>query len=170
MLVSFVNCSQLILFKVGDKLKNSNEELLNAWLKVSTCIVNSRVVSELPYNEALVCNLLYQNYYEDNSCPLTATDLCVKTNMMKSQMNRTLNLLENKNIIERKRSDKDRRQVLIFFKPEQANPYNIQHQRILQLLDKIIEQLGENKTKDVINTLTYVSEVANNILNKDNEE
>ena len=69
-----------------------NENLLNAWLRLSTSINNPRIVSEMTYNESLVCNILY-NHSESE---ITATDLCNATKMLKSQMNRTLNQLEKK--------------------------------------------------------------------------
>lgn len=141
-----------------------NEELLNAWLKVSTSIVNSRVVSELPYNESLVCNILYRNL-EENEEPLTATTLCEKTNMLKSQMNRTLNLLENKSIVRRERSTKDKRNVYVTLIRNQDNAYEKQHIQILELLDKIIESLGTDKTQEIIGTLNCVSDIANKIIN-----
>lgn len=147
-------------------MKSINEELLSAWLSVSTSIINTRVVNELPYNEALVCNVLYENSCCENNQPLTATDLCNKTNMLKSQMNRTLNLLENKGIISRQRSEVDKRQVHIIFDIKTAGAYRSQHQRILQLLDEIIAQLGPEKTQDVIKTLNDVANIANYIINE----
>ena len=122
-----------------------NEELLNAWLRVSTSIVNSRIVSELTYNETLVCNALYRYGLEKRSKPLTATDLCGMTNMLKSQMNRTLNLLEGRGLITRQRSTEDKRQVFVFFNADKSEAYEIQHSRILKLLDEIIKELGEEK-------------------------
>lgn len=147
-------------------MKPMNETLLSAWLRVSTSIINTRVVNELPYNEALVCNVLYENNCHKDSHPLTATDLCNKTNMLKSQMNRTLNLLESRGIITRKRSETDKRQVYIMFDMETAGPYKTQHERILQLLDEVISRLGEDKTQEVIKTLTAVVDIANDIINE----
>ncbi len=70
-----------------------DERLLCAWLRLTTVISNERVVTAMPYNEALICNILDQ---EADGVPLTATDLCEKTKMLKSQMNRTLNSMEKK--------------------------------------------------------------------------
>lgn len=86
--------------------------------------------------------------------------------MLKSQMNRTLNLLEAKNIITRKRSDTDKRQVYIIFKLEDAHIYKEQHKKILALLDEIISQLGTEKTADIISALTDVANIADSIINE----
>ena len=141
-----------------------NEELLHAWLRVSTSIVNSRIVSELTYNETLVCNALYRNMLEQGGKPLTATDLCGMTNMLKSQMNRTLNLLEVKGLITRQRSTEDKRQVFVMFNSDKADAYQAQHARILKLLDGIIGELGEEKAEEVVNTLLQIANIADEIL------
>lgn len=43
-------------------MNNTSESLLNAWLRLSTSVINPRLVSEISYNESLVCNILYNNY------------------------------------------------------------------------------------------------------------
>ena len=136
-----------------------NEVLLAAWLRLSTSINNSRLVSDMSFNESLVCNILYHNHLEQNS-PLTATDLCSRTKMLKSQMNRTLNQLENKGMIVRERSTNDKRQVYVFFNMEQAGKYKQQHQKILVLLDKIINELGMDQTKETIQIFERISDIA----------
>lgn len=141
-----------------------NEELLSAWLRVSTSIVNYRIVSELSYNEALVCNALYRNLTEEGGPPLTATDLCGMTNMLKSQMNRTLNMLEVKGLITRQRSTEDKRQVLVKFNSDKADIYQNQHTRILKLLDGIISKLGEEKAGKAVETLLELADIADGIL------
>lgn len=148
-------------------MERLNEELLHAWLRVSTSIVNSRIVSELSYNETLVCNALYRNEAEDGQKLLTATDLCGMTNMLKSQMNRTLNLLEVKGIITRERSNEDRRQVFVRFDSGKAGAYQTQHTRILNLLDGIIAELGEEKAREVQESLIHIADIADGILKQD---
>lgn len=144
-------------------MEQLNEQLLNAWLRVSTSIINSRIVSELPYNEALVCNALYRNMLGSEK-PLTATDLCGMTNMLKSQMNRTLNQLESKGLITRRRSTEDKRQVFVLFNADSSEVYETQHSRILKLLDAIIDQLGVEKAVETVETLTRVADIADGIL------
>lgn len=141
-----------------------NEALLSAWLRISTAINNSRIVSEMSYNDSLICNILYRNLKENPNVPLTATDLCVKTRILKSQMNRILTRLEEKNLISRERSKEDKRKVYVTLTVEQTNSYVKQHEQILQLLDKIIERLGEEKINEAIQALTAVSDVADVII------
>ena len=141
-----------------------NEVLLGAWLKISTAINNSRLVSEMSYNESLICNILYRNATEHPDRFLTATDLCAETKILKSQMNRILTQLEEKNLITRERSVKDKRKVFVRLTTEQSNAYLKQHAQILNLLDSIIEKLGEEKTLEIIKALNGVSDIAGEII------
>ena len=140
-----------------------NENLLNAWLRLSTSINNPRIVSEMTYNESLVCNILY-NHSESE---ITATDLCNATKMLKSQMNRTLNQLEKKNLITKERSSTDKRQIYIYMNIEQAKSYEIQHQQVLNIINLIINKLGKEKAQDAVELFRTISNIADNLnLNK----
>lgn len=141
-----------------------NEQLLDAWLSLSTTIINDRVVSEMPYNESLICNLLYRNQLHSPEKRLTATDLCNETKMLKSQMNRTLNSMEQKGIVSRERSDQDKRQVFVTFHYDRAAAYQKQHEKILQMADAIIAKLGVEKTLEIIGLFETISDTANDIL------
>ncbi len=143
-------------------MDNLHESLLNSWLRLSTSINNARLVSEMTYNESLICNILY-NQSKTNRSPITATELCQMTNMLKSQMNRTLTHLENKNMITRERSEVDKRQILITMNLEQCHTYEKQHAQILKILDAVIANLGEEKTLNTIHTLNQISDIANHL-------
>lgn len=141
-------------------MEHMNEALLNSWLRISTSINNPRLVSELTFNESLVCNILYQHCHDSNAQPLTATDLCQMTNMLKSQMNRTLTQLESKNMITRERSEQDKRRIFITMNLEQCHTYEQQHGRILRILDAVIHKLGIEKTKLAIEVFNDISNIA----------
>lgn len=144
-------------------MQNIHESLLNSWLRLSTSINNARLVSEMTYNESLICNILYNQSKNGTDEVITATSLCHMTNMLKSQMNRTLNQLEKNNMITRVRSDKDKRQIFISMNLEQCHAYEKQHARILQILDAVINQLGEEKALQAIETLNQISDIAKNL-------
>jgi len=141
-----------------------NEALLGAWLKLSTAINNSRLVSEMSYNESLICNILYRNVAECPEKTLTATDLCDETKILKSQMNRILTQLEEKNLIIRERSSEDKRKIYIRLTSDQSNAYLKQHEQILKLLDDVIAKLGKEQTKEIIRALNGISDVADEII------
>lgn len=148
---------------VTDELQSQNNEaLLKAWLRLSTSIINSRIVSEMSYGESLVCNILYAN--SKASKAMTATELCHATKMLKSQMNRTLNQLEQKDMILRERSSSDKRQVLITFNMDHAEQYEKQHKEILAIIDYIISKLGSEDTSRAITILSKIADIADDIL------
>lgn len=148
-------------------MQNINEKVLSAWLKLSTAICNERIVSELPYNESLVCGILHENAVEHPEEKITATDLCEKTNMQKSLMNRTLNSLEEKGLIFRKRSEKDKRQVFVSMNMDNAEVYERQHKNILRVVDEIVEKVGKEKADEIVSLFTLISNKAKEVIDHD---
>lgn len=143
-----------------------NENLLSSWLSLSTSVINNRIVSQLPYNESLICNVLYRHSCSEDTQPLTATDLCNETKMAKSLMNRTLNQLESQGLITRTRSRSDKRQVFVTFNMEKADIYLEQHRDILNIIDSIIDKIGIEKAIETMTLFNQVSVIANDILNE----
>lgn len=141
-----------------------NEKLLDAWLKLTTAIINERVVSDLPYNESVICNILYKNYRETPDRALTATDLCQKMKMQKSQMNRTLSSMEKKQIISRERSSEDKRQILVRLNMDQLTVYQKQHEKILALIDRLLERIGPEKAENIVDMFTQIADTAEEII------
>lgn len=144
--------------------KDRNEELLKVWLRVSVGINNEKVVSDLPYNESLICNLLYCSMLEQPQQELTATDLCRKIRMQKSQMNRTLNSMEEKGLILRERSSLDRRQVFVRLNPDKLGVYQAQHQKILDIIDAIVEKVGVDTADEAVRILNLIADTAAEVL------
>ncbi len=140
-----------------------NERLLDSWLRLSTTIMNPRVVSSMSYNESLVCNVLYRQHC--NGGPqLTATDLCNETKILKSQMNRILTSLEDREIIKKTRSSSDKRLIYLTLNEDNLDVYLEQHARILELLDNIMKRLGTEKTVQVIEMFDEISTIADSML------
>ena len=102
-----------------------NEELLEAWLRLSCVIDNQRLAADFPFNEALVCGLLSQG-----GCR-TASELCARTRILKSQMNAILRSLESQGVIARQRSQTDRRQVELRLLPAGLERYRASHRQAL---------------------------------------
>ncbi|MDO5400782.1 MAG: MarR family transcriptional regulator [Eubacteriales bacterium] len=136
------------------------ELLLDSYLRFSTAISNERVVSELPYNEALICNLLYRRFPQ--TC--TATELCDQTRMQKSQMARTLNEMEEKRLIVRSRSREDRRQVAVALNREGADAFFRQHSRTLALVQAISEKMAPDRVQALARLLDEAADAAREVL------
>lgn len=132
-----------------------NEKILSAWLKMILAVDSERVVSELSYNESIICNVLYSNLDKE----MTATELCTITKMQKSLMNRTLNSLELKQLIKKERSEKDKREIVIQLVDNPNSLFMKQHTSTLAYVDKIIEHLGE-KSEEIINIFEAIAKIA----------
>ena len=147
-------------------MQNINEKVLNAWLKLSTTICNERISSELPYNESLICGILHRNAVENPEKQITATELCEQTNIQKSQMNRTLNSMEEKGLIARIRSKKDKRQVFVKINMENAEVYENQHKKVLDIVDTVLEKVGKEKAEEIVQLFTLISKKAKEVMDK----
>ena len=147
-------------------MQNINEKVLSAWLKLSTTICNERISSELPYNESLICGILHRNAVENPEKQMTATELCEQTNIQKSQMNRTLNSMEEKGLIDRIRSKKDKRQVFVKINMENAEVYQNQHKKVLDIVDTVLEKVGKEKAEEIVQLFTLISKKAKEVMDK----
>lgn len=137
-------------------MTNKSEKVLESWLRMTTIINNEKITSDLPFNESMICRYLYQHKDEF----VTATDLCASMRMKKSQMNRTLNNMEKKKLIHRKRNDEDQRQVFILLNEEMIVAYHQQHEKVLRLVDGIFDKMGPEKMDEVIELFDLVSKTA----------
>ena len=139
-------------------MKDLNERVLEAWLELTAAINNDRLVPYLTFNEALVCHYVY---LKDER--MTASILCAKTGILKSQMNRILNQLEEKGSIIRRRSKTDKRDIYI--EPNRENmTYTMLHEHILKLVSKITSKLGPEKSQEVANIFNEVANIAREVL------
>lgn len=137
-------------------MSNLNEQILDAWIQLTTVIDNNRIVSEMPLNEALICRILSERGEKN----ITATYLCELTKMQKSQMNRTLTSMEEKGWIERKRSEEDKRQIFVTLNEEQSAFYREQHEHVLKVVEKLIACIGEEKATQALKLFTLISKIA----------
>ncbi len=136
---------------------SKKEAILKAWLDMIIAIDSQRVTSMLPFNEAVVCNYLKNHQDEE----ITATDLCKMMKMQKSLMNRTLNSLEEKEIIKRARSNNDKRKIIVILCDEN-NIYHAQHQLVLDYVEAIVNNL-EGLEDSIIPIFESVTKATNSI-------
>ena len=64
----------IILGKENPQMDISSEDVLNAWLRLTTTVNNVRLAGELPYYELLICGILYRNQKSGAPGSLTATE------------------------------------------------------------------------------------------------
>ena len=131
-----------------------SEELLTAWLRLTSVIDNQRLVYGLSFNEAVVCSLLERENRRGGF--LTASALCARTGILKSQMNAILRSLESRGVISRQQSQRDRRQIEIRLLPEGSASYEAAHQRVLDLTRRLVDAMGEEPVRQLIPLLHQV--------------
>lgn len=145
------------------------EELLSVWLRLTSVIDNQRLAAAhsgagrpaLPFNEAVVCGLLFRGQEAGES--LTASALCKQTRILKSQMNVILHSLEDKHAISRKQSSSDRRQVELRLLPEGEALYQESHQHVRRLVSRLIQEMGTEKIETLLPLLRQAAEIFDEI-------
>ena len=137
-----------------------NEQVLEAWLQMTTVINNERITPDLPYNESMICRYLYQN----QDINVTATDLCNYMRMQKSQMNRTLKKKKKKELITRIRSEQDTRKIYITLNDSMLKIYKTQHEKILKIVDELFDKIGYERQSEVIKLFDLITQTAKEML------
>ena len=137
-------------------MKEIAEKVLDTWLRMTTIINNNKLTRDIPLNEALILRLLIENEDED----YTMTDLCQKTMTLKSQMNKTLANMEKKGLIYKERSKDDKRQVFVRMKKEARPLFDAQHEKIIGLVLKVIDDVGYEHVKTLIEVFEKVAKAA----------
>lgn len=141
-----------------------NEKILEAWLRLSTVISNERLVSKMPYNEALICGILYYNEKIQTKEKMTATELCARVRMLKSQMNRTLNSMEEKGLVIRERSAEDKRQVYVTLNMDKVEIYEQQHREILEFVGTLMDRIGKDKAVEIVRLFHLIADTADEVM------
>ena len=124
------------------------EELLQAWIDMSLRIRGNRLVSGLSFNEIVICRILYMQQLEGGK-PVTATDLCRRMHLLKSQINKLLTSMEKQGLVERVRSEQDRRKVELRLKPEAECVYLNAHEGIMKIMEHVCSTMGEKQAQQL---------------------
>lgn len=132
------------------------EDLLNAWLKMSVCIKGNRILNELSFNEITILNAL-------NGGDLTFKMILEKTKMLKSQLNRVLNALINKKMVISYANSNDKRSVIYSLNNQNRKVYDDEHKRVLMIMNSIKNTLGEEETKRLALDIERATDIVNKI-------
>lgn len=134
-----------------------SEDFLDAWLKLSVILRNKRYMINLSFNEGIICHLLYKESLKDKK-GIALKDICSKTKILKSQVNRLITGLENKKIINRNKSLEDKRVVLVSLSEYGEKVYKKEYSRIIKLVNGLVKKIGEEKTKTATDIFELVAE------------
>lgn len=133
-------------------MEHSNQTLalLQAWVQLSGMLKNSRFTKELPYNEAIIMLLLYERFCADGVGIVSVKEITTSTRMLKSLVNRTINSLVDKGLLERCESNGDRRIGYVRCIQEKLNVFLQVHHSSMTIAEEIIQIIGPEDTEAFI--------------------
>ncbi len=122
------------------------ENLLSAWVKISSIMKSSRLTRGLPYNEAIIMLLLYKRYLADENGSVSIKEIIEETHMLKSLVNRTVNALEKKGLLTRCDLPGDKRLGYVRCVSEKLGIFLDVHNSSLSLARRVIDLIGTEDT------------------------
>lgn len=141
--------------------QQTQENLLQAWMEMSVFIRGNRILTDLSFNEVMICGMLSRQPVD---APLTATELGERTNLLKSQINHILTGMEQRNLIKRTRSTSDKRVVYVQLSEEGHRIYTREHIGVMEILEAVHEAFGTEKTKELADMLKKATYIVNNYM------
>lgn len=133
------------------------ELLLQSWLNMELSIRGNRVLTEMSFNEMIVCNYVLR--YRKHKEQLTAADLCDRMHMLKSQMNTMIADMERRGYVRRVRSISDRRKSYVELTEAGEDEYRKEHQLIIKISQAIIDEIGEDDIPGLIRMLDTATRI-----------
>lgn len=134
------------------------ENLLSAWTEMSVFIRGNRFLTDLSFNEVMICGMLSR---QRPDAPLTATELGERTNLLKSQINHILTGMEQRDLIERTRSTTDKRVVYVQLSEKGRQIYAQEHTGVMEILKAVYDEFGSEKTRELTALLKKATAVVN---------
>jgi DNA-binding MarR family transcriptional regulator len=147
-----------------DEYSDCGEALLRAFLELTATIWDRQMVAGMTFNEAVICNLLSYQMHTNPELPMTATELCEKTNTKKSQMNGILTNLEKKGYLTRLRSRVDRRQICLSLTEEGQKAYQTAHAQAAALLSAVVSRMGQSEAQQLTKNLILANATVQEVL------
>lgn len=118
-----------------------NEELISAWVRLTSALKNTRMTSGLNYNEATVMLIAYNAYRKDGEGLVSFKDIVRETRMLKSLVNRTIDSLVKKRMLERC-GGADKRTTFVRPVKENLDAFLCVHNRSLAIAQQVVDIIG----------------------------
>lgn len=136
---------------------NQTTALLQAWVQLSGILKNSRFTKGLSYNEAIIMLHLYEQWQLDGIGILSVKEIISRTGMLKSLVNRTINSLESKELLERCRQDGDKRIIYVRCVQEKLDIFLTVHSSSMEIAHSIENIIGPEDTAAFIRIVEKIS-------------
>lgn len=125
------------------------EELIIAWVRLTSTIKNNRITQGLNYNEAIVMNIAYRAYKKDGEGLVSFKDIVNETKMLKSLVNRTIDALVEKNLLERC-GGADKRTIFVRPLKDNLQEFLRVHEQSLGIAQSIVDIIGEEDARTFV--------------------
>lgn len=135
-------------------MDNTHLSLIQAWIGLSGMLKNSRFTKELPYSESIVMLQLYQA----GDAALSIKQITECTHMLKSQVNRTINSLEEKGLLFRCQGEGDRRLGYVRANPERMDLFLQVHSSSMAIAKHISDIIGTEDTEHFIRIVNKLAQ------------
>ena len=143
-----------------DKKIELNEQLITAWVKLTGILKNTRITQGMIYNEAIVMMLCYNRYREDGEGLISFRELVAETRMLKSLVNRTIDSLVKKSLLERL-DGTDKRTSFVRPVKENLDVFLKVHGQSLVLADEILSVIGKEDAEAFVRLAGKIAENKN---------
>lgn len=131
--------------------------LLQAWVQLSGILKNSRFTKGLSYNEAIVMLHLYEQWQYDGEGLLSVKEIIACTGMLKSLVNRTINALEQKGLLERCHKDGDKRILYVRCCRDNLDGFLKVHDSSMSIARSIEDIIGPDDTAAFIRIVDKIA-------------
>ena len=140
------------------KLESLKSELFSTLKKFNkTATSNGKIYQQLNINDLIVFKVLLDNEEIDRLTQVK--DLSEFMNISRPAVNTILNRLENRSLIERFRLKDDRKSVFVKLTKEAYDLYAVEKEKLYEFMSKIINSLGEDDSKKLIELLEKVNNI-----------
>lgn len=135
--------------------ENLEEALITAWVGLTGVLKNNRMTQGLNYNEAIVMNIAYHHYQQGKDTSFKT--IVQTTKMLKSLVNRTIDSLVRKNLLERSDGE-DKRTTFVRPVTENLKIFLKVHEQSLALAHAAVEIIGEEDAKAFVRIAQKIAE------------
>ena len=120
------------------------EDVIASWVRLTGLLKNTRLTHGMIYNEAVVLLIVNRRYEEDGVGLVSFKEIVSETHMLKSLVNRTIESLVRKGLLERCEGEQDRRTTYVKPIPKSMDEYHALHKRTLAMVASIVEVIGKD--------------------------
>ncbi len=142
-----------------DKNLMLEEDVIAAWVRLTGLLKNTRLTDGLQYNEAIIMNIVYRKYREDGVGEVSFKDLVTETSMLKSLVNRTIDSLVKRGLLERYSGEIDRRTSFVRPVRDNLHAYLELHERTLDMVHQIVEIIGRDDAEAFVRLSNKLAKV-----------